>query len=464
MQTESTVRRAPVRALAGWVLVDWALQPFHTLVVTFLFSPYFATTVVGDPVRGQELWGYAAALAGIAIALGGPLLGALADRSGRRKPWVALTGAIMATACAALSLARPGADQATIILVLAAFMVALAASEFTTVFTNALMPSLVPKHELGRLSGASWAAAFTGGLIALVFMAGFLVANPDTGKTLMGFSPLLSLDAAAREGDRLVGPFAAIWLLVFLVPFFLFVPDTLPRSAPAGEGSTFSQLRQTLRELPSTPGVLLFLIARALYTDGLSAIFVFGGIYGTAVFGWGLTERGTFGILLIVAGIFGAAIGGVLDDRLGSKRVIVGALLLLVVGALGIVSVTPTHVGFVIPIAARTAATAPLTSTGEIVFLAFSCLVSFAAAPSQSASRTLLARLAPPDRLAQYFGLFVFSGKATAFLAPLAIALVTSLSGSQRLGIAVIVVFLVAGLVCLLPVRDRRAVAGASGS
>lgn len=455
MPPEAGVRRAPVRALAGWVLVDWALQPFHTLVVTFLFSPYFATVVVGDPVRGQALWGYAAALAGLLIAAGGPLLGALADHSGRRKPWVALMIAIMAVSSATLWLARPGADTLTIALVLAAFMIALAASEFTTVFTNALMPSLVPKSELGRLSGASWSVAFTGGLVSLVLMAGVLVATPDTGKTFLGLDPLLELDDGSRQGDRLVGPFAALWLLVFIVPFFLFVPDVARRPSDGNATTSLGELWETLRRLPGEPSMLIFLIARALYTDGLSAIFVFGGIYGTAVFDWGLSERGMFGVLLIAAGIVGAAVGGVLDDWLGSKRVIIGALVLLIIGAVGIVSVTPTHIGFVFPIPPKLPGAPSLSSAGELAFLAFAGLVAIAAAPNQSASRTLLARLAPPDRLAQYFGLFVFSGKATAFLAPLLIAIATAASGSQRIGIAMILLFLVAGLACMLPVRER---------
>jgi UMF1 family MFS transporter len=459
MPIQEVVRRAPIQALAGWVLVDWALQPFHTLVVTFLFAPYFASEVVGNAVRGQELWGYAAAIAGLAIAVGGPPLGAIADHSGRRKPWVALTAIVMAAAASMLWLARPAADTATILIVLAAFMTALMASEFTTVFTNSLMPTLVPKSELGRLSGASWSVAFTGGLVSLIVVAGFLVANPGSGRTFLDLAPLFPLDAASREGDRLVGPFVAIWLLVFLLPFFLFVPDVGERSSGEPLGavvrSSFSELLATLRTLPSQPDILWFLVARALYTDGLSAIFVFGGIYGTTVFGWGLPERGMFGILLIVLGIIGAAIGGVLDDRLGSKRVIIGALTLLVIGAIGIVSVTATHVAFVIPIVPRGPASVPLSSPGELAFLAFAGLVAIAAAPNQSASRTLLARLAPPDRIAQYFGLFAFSGKATAFLAPLVIALVTSITASQRIGIATILVFLIAGIALLLPVRER---------
>ena len=156
----AATQRAPLSALAGWVLVDWAMQPFHTLVVTFLFAPYFANTVAGNPVQGQAWWGYAAAVAGVIIALGGPVLGAMADR-GSRKPMVAVTVAVMAVASSLLWMARPGADGTTILLVLAAFVIATAAAEYTTVFTNSLMPALVPPDQLGRLSGASVSDVFT---------------------------------------------------------------------------------------------------------------------------------------------------------------------------------------------------------------------------------------------------------------------------------------------------------------
>ncbi len=451
------VRRAPIRALIGWILVDWAVQPFHTLIVTFLFAPYFTTTVAGDPARGQALWGYAAAIAGVLIAIGGPILGAWADR-GRRKPWVVLFVVLLASAASALWLATPGADTTTILIVLIAFIVATAAAEFTTVCTNSLMPRLVPPSELGRLSGTSWAVAFAGGLVSLIIMAGLIVSNPATGKTLMGLTPLLSLDATAREGDRLAGPFAAMWLIIFMVPFFWFVPDAkpAPRAGQADPGAPLAQLWSTLKSLPKMPSMLMFLIARALYTDGLSAIFVFGGIYGSAVFGWELGERGLFGIILIVAGVIGAAIGGFLDDLLGAKRVILGALVMLIVGVVGILSITEGHVLFTVPVAPKTAEAGTFASVGEQLFLAFACLVAVAAAPNQSASRSLLARLAPPDRTAQFFGLFAFSGKVTAFAAPLLIALVTQASDSQRLGMSSILLFLIAGFVLLLPVSERR--------
>lgn len=449
-------RPAPRRALVSWVLFDWSAQPYYTLVLTFLFAPYFVNAVAATPAHGQALWGYAAAAAGVLIALGSPFLGALADGRGARKPWIATFSVFLVASLAALWFAVPGADSSTILLVLLAFVVATAMAEFTTVFTNAMMPTLVPPSQLGRLSGTGWAVGYAGGLLSLAVMAGLIVTDPTTGRTLFGLEPILALDQTAREGDRLVGPFAALWFALFMIPFFLFVPDRAHVAPSATRRPALAELWETIRGLPSHRDMLLFLIARMLYADGLSAIFAFGGIYGASVFGWGAMELGIFGIVLTLTGVFGALIGGVLDDRVGSKRVIMVSLVLLLIGAFGILSVDPNHVLYVTEVAPKVAGSAPFSSTGELVFLAFAMLVGLVAAPVQAASRALLARLAPPERMTQYFGLFAFSGKVTAFLAPLLVAVVTQGTGSQRLGMASIAVFLVAGLLLMLPVQTAR--------
>lgn len=450
-------KAAPRRALVSWALFDWSAQPYYTLVLTFLFAPYFVNAVAPSPAEGQALWGYAAAAAGILIALGSPFFGALADGRGARKPWIATFSVFLVAGLAGLWFATPGADASTTMLVLLAFVVATAMAEFATVFTNAMMPTLVPPSQLGRLSGAGWAVGYAGGLVSLGVMAGLIVTDPATGRTLFGLDPILALDASAREGDRLVGPFAALWFALFMIPFFLFVPDRAHAVQTSGaRRPALAELWETIRGLPSHRDMLLFLVARMLYADGLSAIFAFGGIYGASVFGWGAMELGIFGIVLTLTGVFGALIGGVLDDRVGSKRVIMVSLVLLLVGAFGILSVDPNHVLYVFEATPKALGSAPFSATGEMVFLAFAMLVGLVAAPVQAASRALLARLAPPERMTQYFGLFAFSGKVTAFLAPFLVAVVTQATGSQRLGMASIAVFLIAGLLIILPVRTVR--------
>jgi UMF1 family MFS transporter len=300
---------------------------------------------------------------------------------------------------------------------------------------------------------------YAGGLVSLSIMAGFVVADPATGKTRLGFEPVVGLDAVSREGGRLVGPFSAVWYVLFMIPFFLFVPDIAPASGTATETrarSAVAELSDTIRSLTSHPDMLLFLIARMLYADGLSAIFAFGGIYGAAVFGWGALELGVFGIVLTVTGVFGALIGGVIDDRIGSKTVILVSLLLLLVGAIGILSVDTTHVLYGVKVAPKVAGSPPFSAHGELVFLAFAVLVGLVAAPVQAASRTLLARLAPPNKITQFFGLFAFSGKVTAFLAPFLVATVTATTGDQRIGMASIALFLILGMGLMLPLRVER--------
>jgi UMF1 family MFS transporter len=456
------VKQAPMRALVSWVLFDWAAQPYYTLVLTFLFAPFFATVVVGNAAHGQTLWGYAAAAAGIFIAIGSPLLGAFADGRGRRKPWIALFSLLLIAGLASLWMAKPGADNMTIALVLFGFVMATIAAEFTQVFTNAIMPTLVPAEKLGRLSGTGWAIGYAGGLLSLAVMAGLIVTDPTTGKTILGLDPLLKLDAAAREGDRLVGPFAAAWYVLFMIPFFLFVPDTHKPPPPGTVKKTaLAELWDTLSGLPQHPDMLFFLLARMLYIDGLTAIFAFGGIYGASVFGWQALELGIFGIALTLTGVFGAIIGGVLDDRIGARNVVMLALAILLAGTFGILSIDKSHVLYGVEVAPKDAGSRPFSSAGELVFLAFAMVIGIVAAPVQAASRSLLARLAPAEKVTQFFGLFAFSGKVTAFFAPFLIATVTAMTGSERAGLSAIAFFLIAGMVLMLKVHDRPRGGGA---
>lgn len=456
-QAGATVLRAPLRARASWMLFDWAAQPYYTLVQTFLFAPYFVNAVAENAVTGQSLWGYAAAVAGLLIAILSPFLGAMADGRGRRKPWMMGLALIFLAGLSTLWLATPGASTGTITVVLAGFIVATLAAELMGVFSNSIMTGLVPKDELGRLSGTGWAVGYFGGLASLALVAGFLVPLPGEAKTLLGLDPLLQLNSAERQGDRITGPIAALWFALFIIPFFLFVPDKRPavRSA-ADRKSAGAELWDTIKTLPSMPSLLIFLIARMLYTDGLTAIFTFGGIYGASVFAWGPLELGIFGIVLTLVGAFGALIGGRLDDMLGPKTVIITALLILLVGALGILSVDKTHVLYATEVAAKAAGSKPFSSIGEQVFLFFAVVVGLVAAPVQAASRSLLARLAPAEKMTQFFGLFAFSGKVTAFLVPFLVAIVTQQSGSQRIGMSAVLAFLIIGAAMMLFVRTDK--------
>src|SRR5246127_559650 len=452
---EAAARRnyPPRSAVISWIFFDWAAQPYFTLITTFVFAPYFATHVAPNAAEGQALWGFATAAAGMAIALASPVLGAIADASGRRKPWIAGFGAMLVVGASLMWFGKPG-DPNVIPPLLLCYAIATVGVEFATVFNNAMMPTLVPPDRISRLSGTGWATGYIGGILSLILVLGFLAANPDTGRTLFGFAPLFGLDPASHQGDRLSGPLTGIWFIVFVLPMFLLTPD-YPARYPVRDAlrEGLAELRQTLRELPSQKSLAAFLLANMIYTDGLVSLFAFGGIYAAGIFGWDTIRIGTFGIILAIAGTFGAWFGGKLDDRLGPKRVISGSMMILLFSIVAILLIDKDRI-FLVAVAPPAAGGALFSSAAERAYLVLGCLIGMAGAPLQAASRSLLIQMAPKHRVAPYFGLFALTGKVTSFVGPLLIGVITELTASQKAGMAVLVLFFVAGLALLARVRD----------
>jgi UMF1 family MFS transporter len=442
----------PRAAVVSWIFFAWAAEPFFTLVTTFVFAPYFVTHVASDPASGQSLWGFATAAAGLMIALMSPVLGAIADASGRRKPWIAAFGTLLVIGSALMWFGKPG-DVSVIAPLLLAYAIATIGAEFAIVFNNAMMPTLVPPDRIGRLSGTGWATGYVGGILSLVLVLGFLAANPESGRTLFGLKPLFGLDPVTHQGDRIAGPLTGIWFIIFVLPMFLLTPDyPAKRRLRAALREGLVELKQTLRELPKQKSLAAFLLANMIYTDGLVSLFAFGGIYAAGTFGWDTIRIGTFGIILAIAGTFGAWLGGRLDDKLGPKRVIGGSMMILLASIVAILLVDREHILFIE--VAPPAPDGPLfAAAAERTYLFLGCLIGAAGGPLQAASRTLLIRMAPKDRIAQYFGLFALTGKVTSFIGPLLIGIVTAASSSQKAGMATIVLFFVAGLALLARVR-----------
>ena len=444
----------PRSAVIGWMFFDWAAKPYFSLITTFVFAPYFATRVASDAASGQSMWGFATAAAGLVIALASPVLGAIADASGRRKPWIAAFGAIFVLGACVMWIGKPG-DPAIILPLLIAYGLATIGVEFATVFNNAMMPQLVPPDQIGRLSGSGWALGYVGGILSLIVVLGFMAADPTSGRTLFGLVPLFGLDPASFEGDRISAPLSGLWFMVFVLPMFLLTPDFPPR-LPVGRAlrEGLGDLRETLRELPQHRSMLAFLIANMIYTDGLVSLFAFGGIYAAGTLGWNTIQIGTFGITLALAGTVGAFVGGRLDDRLGPKRVIAGSMSLLLLAIFGMLFIDKDSILFW-SVAPPVAGGGLFAAPAEKAFLVLGCLIGMAGGPLQAASRTLLIRMAPRDRIAQYFGLFALTGKVTSFMGPLLIGIVTAVTASQKAGMAVLVLFFVTGLVLLARVREK---------
>jgi MFS transporter, UMF1 family len=409
------------RAILSWCLFDWANSPYPTIVVTFVFSAYFAKGVVGNEIEGTVLWSQAIAIAGILVAVVGPLLGAIADQTGGRKPWIAAfsLGCILATC--ALWFVTP--DRSSITLALVAVAVSTVCFEIVTIFYNATLPEMGPAHRLGRIGGWGWGAGYIGAILCLALCLFGLIQREV---------PPFGLDSSNAEHIRATVIVVAAWWVVFGWPFLVFVPDrpatgvSLTRAMSRG----VPRLWKTVKNLRRDRHIATFLIARMLYVDGLATLFQFGGLYAAGTFGMSFAEIIQFGIAMNVAAGLGAFGFAWLEDRVGAKPTIVIALIGLIV------------FGVMVLIAAS-----------AYWFWVFGLSLSLFIGPVQSASRGLMALLSPPASRAEMFGLYALSGKSTSFLGPLVFGLVTAYFESQRAGMATILVFWILGLLLLTMVR-----------
>ena len=441
----------------SWALFDWANQPFFTVVTTFIFAPYFANVMVGDPVKGQAAWAFTQSTSGVLIAVLSPFLGAMADAGGRRKPFIFVFQVLLGFGCAALWWAYPGRPD-LVGPISWAVVIATVGAEMSIVFNNALLPAIVRPERMGWLSGFGWGLGYCGGLLALFSV--LAVSRPAMfGLASDNAQPLFGLDPATYELERLTGPASALWLAVFVTPMFLFTPDSarqhLSFLAAARQGVW--SLVDTVKRIRRFKNAVLYLVAFMLYNDGLAAIIAFGGVYASAIFGWSTVTLGIFGIILTVFAIPGAFWGGTLDDRLGSKPIVQLAIFGVIVATIGILSVSTDRVLFVVPVVELLPTRGLFGSLQEQVFMGFALLLGFCMGPMQAASRTLIGRLAPEGMAGEFFGLFALSGRATAWMAPLAIGVITEATRSTRWGVACVLVFLVLGFGLLWRVREERA-------
>ncbi|MEQ8965796.1 MAG: MFS transporter [Azospirillaceae bacterium] len=413
----------PPRAIAAWCLYDWANSAFNTVIGTFVFSVYFARGIHGDETAGSAAWGYAIGAAGFAVALAAPVMGAIADRVGRRKPWLAAFTAVTVLATAALWYARP--DPAYVPYALALVVVASIAFELAGVVYNAMLPSVAPARMTGRVSGWGWGLGYIGGLACLAVALLGLVGLGET-------APWLGLPDDAQQPVRATALLVAVWYALFALPIFLAVADGSGTGATARRAvrEGLATLARTVRTLPRHGAVLRFLIASALYRDGLTTLFAVGGLYAAGTFGLSFEEILIFAIGLNVTAGAGAAGFAFVDDRIGSKPTVMLALAGLI--------------GLGVPI---------LLIDDATWFIALALALGVFVGPAQAASRSLMARLSPPDLATEFFGLYALTGKSIAFLGPLAFGLATDAFDSQRVGMATILVFLGAGAVLLAGVR-----------
>jgi UMF1 family MFS transporter len=410
----------PLRGMLAWAAYDWASNAFPTIIQTFLFASYFAGQVAESETAGTTWWGNTLGVAGLIVAFGGPMLGALVDQLGRRKPWIAAFTWLTVMAAALMWFIRPSPDYVAPALLLVGL--GTIGSEFAFILYNAMLPSLVPPDKVGRWSGWGWGAGYVGGL-ACLSVALFAFVRSE--------GAWLRLDTATAEHVRAVFPMTAAWLFLFSLPLLLLAPDTrrTAKTLRRAARDALGQLRDSLRQVRRYLHVIRFLIARMFYVDALATLFAFGGVYARGTFGMGPGEILAFGIGLNVAAGLGALGFAWVDDWIGGKRTIIVAL-----------------VGLIVP------GTILLLVQSKVQFWVFALLLGVFVGPAQAGSRSHLARIAPEELQNEAFGLYAFSGKATAFVGPLLVGWLTHWWQSQRVGMSAVIGLLLVGLAVLITV------------
>ena len=421
-------------------MYDFANQPLTTVIITFLYSAYFAKGIAPNEEMGLILWSRGITTTAIVVALISPLMGAIADQGGYRKiffvfwTWVCIVGSFLSF------YALPGEIYKALICV----VIANIGFEMGGGFCNAYLPDIAPKEKVGRISGYGWSFGYVGGLIAL-FLAMFLFVDPEV--------PAFGFSTENGENYRAINLMVALWFAVFSIPTFLWVKDR-----PSKEKFTFSlvkksytQISNTFSEIKKYKQISRFLIARLLYNDGLITIFSFGGIYAQSVFNFSLSDIIVFGIVLNLTAGLGAFLFGFLDDKIGAKKTIQISNIGLVVACL-IAVIAPNKDLFSI---------GSTIVTGSHLFWLAGIIIGLCSGPNQASSRSMMSRFIPRSKENEFFGFFAFSGKATAFVGPLALGILTDIY-NIRIGILIVAVLVIGGSYVLLGVDEEEGMKVAS--
>lgn len=407
------------REVLSWSLYDFGSSAFNTLMVTFIFSRYFADVLAPDYNTGTVMFANAINISAVVVALISPVLGAVADYSGQKKLFLVAFSLMSVVFTFALFFVGPGAAGMAILL----FVMANIGFEAAGVFYYSFLPDVSEDDNIGRVSGFGFFVGYIGGLIALAIGLGMV-------KSWLPKTEYLNVRATIL--------LVAVWFLVFSLPMFLWVKQkTVPQRIMGGYiQHGFSRLFETIRHARKYREAGKLLIARMIYNDGLGTVIAMASIYAGAVLKMPLEEVLKMGITLNLFAGLGSLAFGYMDDRIGGKKTILISLVFLTIA--GIVGVT--------------------TDTKQGFWIAAS-LIGLMMGPNQSASRSLLSKLAPADKQTEFFGLYSFSGRLSSLLGPLVYGSVIASTGDHKLAMSSIIVFFVIGGLILLTVRESEGIA-----
>lgn len=408
--------------LAAWACYDWASSAFPIIITTFIFATYFTKQVAINEIVGTYQWANATALAGIVIAIFGPLFGAIADHSGHHKRWLMFFTFLCVIFTALLWFVYPNAGSITF--ALTCVILGTICLEIAIIFYNSFLPHLVPESYIGRMSGWAWGAGYIGGIFVLsIALFLFIQAEPTW------------LNTQTAEQIRICALLTAAWFAFFSLPLFIFIPDTSATHLTVYQAikTGFQEIKTTIKTLPQHKNLTLYLIAHLIYVDGLNTLFAFGGIYAAGTFGMSLANVILFGITMNVSAGLGAILFAWVDDAIGSKPTILISLIFLTLLGIPLLFVHSSHLFWILAL-------------GLGLFIG----------PVQAASRSLMVRITPIEKTTEMFGLYALSGKITAFMGPWLLGLATFHFHTQRAGMGTILLFFLIGGILMLFIKENR--------
>ncbi len=425
------IRQDDFKTVASWCLFDWANSAFTTLVVTFIYSTYFTKAMAPDEVTGTALWSRAVSISAVLIAVLSPILGAAADKGGKRKRYLAFTTVVAVAATTVLAFVRPSTSHA-IPLALTLFVIGNVGFEVGMVFYNAFLPTITSPDKIGRVSGYGWGVGYIGGLVCMVLALVGLV-QPET--------PWFGITREAGFNIRATNLLVAGWFALFSLPLFLFVKERPVPGARFDLKGTVRELWDTMQHVRGYREIVKYLIAHLIYNDGLVTVFAFGGIYAAGTFNMPFSEVIVFGIVLNVVAGLGALGFGFVDDKLGGRKTVLITLVALSIATLiGVLAPSKTW----------------LWVSG--------ILIGVFGGPNQAASRSLMGRFSPARHQTEFFGFYQLAGKITSFMGPMALGSVALMAGSQRAGVATVIAFFVVGALLLAWVNEKAGIEAAAAA
>lgn len=421
------------RGTFSWALWDWAEQPYPTIMQTFIFPVYLAGAVATAGDNADTKLGWATTIAGIVLALIAPVLGRRSDQSGKRKFWLMVNTYVLVAIMVASFFIEPKPEYFVMGLVLYGLGSVVQESAFINYY--AMLKSVTTEKNIGRVSGYAWALGYAGGIILLcVSLFGFIL--PET---------VFGQPSENGMSVRIVFLFAAAWTLIFSIPMLLNVPEIPRKDGGRGRETVLQSYKALWGQLMSlraqAPETFKFLISSAIYRDGLAGVFTFGAVLGSLAFGFSQTEIILFGIAANIVSAIGAAVGGRIDDIIGSRSVIIASLIGLIVAGSGV---------FI------------FAGAGVITYWIGGLLLCLFVGPAQASSRTFVSRFTPHGREGEVFGLYQTTGRAVSFLSgsfwATSITIggaVTGAANATIYGVLGLMVILIVGLLLLLRVHPR---------